>query len=124
MMEIFKVFTFDAAHWLPRVPEGHKCAKMHGHSFRVEIHIRGKAGSDSGWVTDFAEIAAAFEPLLEQLDHKNLNRIEGLENPTSENLCRWIWVRLKSVLPQLSRIVLQESPESGCIYEGEDEAQP
>ena len=123
MMEIFKVFTFDAAHWLPRVPEGHKCAKMHGHSFRVEIHIRGKAGSDSGWVTDFAEIAAAFEPLLEQLDHKNLNRIEGLENPTSENLCRWIWVRLKSVLPQLSRIVLQESPESGCIYEGEDEAQ-
>ncbi len=124
MMEIFKVFTFDAAHWLPRVPEGHKCAKMHGHSFRVEIHLRGKAGSDSGWVKDFAEIAAAFEPLLEQLDHKNLNRIEGLENPTSENLCRWIWVRLKSVLPQLSRIVLQESPESGCIYEGEDEAQP
>ena len=123
MMEIFKVFTFDAAHWLPRVPEGHKCAKMHGHSFRVEIHIRGEAGSDSGWVTDFAEIAAAFEPLLEQLDHKNLNRIEGLENPTSENLCRWIWVRLKPVLPQLSRIVLQESPESGCIYEGEDEAQ-
>ncbi len=124
MMEIFKVFTFDAAHWLPRVPEGHKCAKMHGHSFRVEIHLRGKAGSDSGWVKDFAEIAAAFEPLLEQLDHKNLNRIEGLENPTSENLCRWIWVRLKPVLPQLSRIVLQESPESGCIYEGEDEAQP
>ncbi|MDD4091385.1 MAG: 6-carboxytetrahydropterin synthase QueD [Smithellaceae bacterium] len=124
MMEIFKVFTFDAAHYLPRVPEGHKCAKMHGHSFRVEIHLRGKAGSDSGWVTDFADIAAAFEPLLEQLDHKNLNGIAGLENPTSENLCRWIWLRLKSVLPQLSRIVLQESPESGCVYEGEDETQP
>lgn len=124
MMEIFKIFTFDAAHWLPRVPEGHKCAKMHGHSFRVEIHIRGKASPDSGWVTDFAEIAAAFEPVLEQLDHKNLNAIAGLENPTSENLCRWIWQCLKPVLPQLSRIVLQESPESGCIYAGEDEAQP
>ena len=121
MMEIFKVFHFDAAPSLPRVPEGHKCAKMHGHSFRVEIHLRGKAGSDSGWVTDFADIAAAFEPILEQLDHKNLNAVEGLENPTSENLCRWIWLRLKPVLPQLSRIVLQESPESGCIYEGEDE---
>ena len=103
------------------MPEGHKCAKMHGHSFRVEIHIRGKTGSDSGWVMDYAEIAAAFEPLLDQLDHKNLNRIAGLTNPTSENLCRWIWQRLKPVLPQLSRIVLQESPESGCVYEGEDE---
>ena len=123
-MEIFKVFHFDAAHRLPRVPEGHKCAKMHGHSFRVEIHVGGKADSDSGWVMDFADIAAAFEPLLEQLDHKNLNGIAGLENPTSENLCRWIWRRLKPVLPQLSRIVLQESPESGCIYKGEDEAQP
>jgi len=123
-MEIFKVFHFDAAHRLPRVPEGHKCAKMHGHSFRVEIHVGGKADSDSGWVMDFADIAAAFEPLLEQLDHKNLNGIAGLENPTSENLCRWIWRRLKPVLPQLSRIVLQESPESGCVYEGEDETQP
>ncbi|HQL01618.1 MAG TPA: 6-carboxytetrahydropterin synthase QueD, partial [Smithellaceae bacterium] len=94
-MEIFKVFHFDAAHRLPRVPEGHKCAKMHGHSFRVEIHVGGKADSDSGWVMDFADIAAAFEPLLEQLDHKNLNGIAGLENPTSENLCRWIWRRLK-----------------------------
>ncbi len=123
-MEIFKVFHFDAAHWLPRVPEGHKCAKMHGHSFRVEIHVDGKADPDSGWVMDFAGIAAAFEPLLEQLDHKNLNGIAGLENPTSENLCRWIWLRLKPVLPQLSRIVLQESPESGCMYRGEDGVQP
>lgn len=121
MMEIFKVFHFDAAHSLSRVPEGHKCAKMHGHSFRVEIHLRGKAGSGSGWVTDFADIAAAFEPILEQLDHKNLNAVPGLENPTSENLCRWIWLRLKPALPQLSGIVLQESPESGCLYEGEDE---
>lgn len=119
-MEIFKVFKFDAAHYLPCVPDGHKCAKMHGHSFRVEIHIRGKEDPAKGWVMDFADIAAAFEPILDQLDHKNLNGIEGLENPTSENLCRWIWLRLKPVVPQLSKIVVQESPESGCVYRGED----
>ena len=119
-MKIYKVFKFDAAHHLPCVPVGHKCAKVHGHSFRVEIHLRGKADPRNGWVMDFADIAAAFEPILNQLDHKNLNAIAGLENPTSENLCRWIWQRLQPVLPQLSKIIVQESPESGCIYEGEE----
>jgi len=118
-MEIFKVFKFDAAHQLPCVPEGHKCARMHGHSFRVEIHVQGTVDARKGWVMDFADIKAAFDPLLDKLDHKNLNDIDGLENPTSENLCRWIWVRLKPVLPQLSKIVVQESPDSGCIYHGE-----
>ena len=119
-MKIYKVFKFDAAHHLPLVPPGHKCARVHGHSFRVEIHLRGKADPRNGWVMDFADIAAAFEPILNQLDHKNLNAIAGLENPTSENLCRWIWQRLQPVLPQLSKIIVQESPESGCIYEGEE----
>lgn len=118
-MEIYKVFKFDAAHHLPCVPDGHKCAKMHGHSFRVEIHIRGNVHPQTGWVMDFAGITAAFEPILNQLDHKCLNVIEGLENPTSEHLCRWIWVRLQPALPQLSKIVVSESPESGCIYCGE-----
>lgn len=119
-MEIFKVFKFDAAHFLPFVPAGHPCAKMHGHSFRVAIHLQGAVDARAGWITDFADIAAAFAPVLEQLDHKNLNGIAGLENPTSENLCRWIWLRLKPVLPGLCRIVVQESPESGCIYRGGD----
>ncbi len=119
-MEIFKVFKFDAAHYLPCVPDGHKCAKLHGHSFQVEIHVCGQAGTQTGWVMDFSDIAAAFEPILALLDHKHLNSIEGLENPTSENLCRWIWGRLKPSLPALSKIVVQESPESGCIYRGED----
>jgi 6-pyruvoyltetrahydropterin/6-carboxytetrahydropterin synthase len=118
-MEIFKVFKFDAAHQLPEVPIGHPCAKMHGHSFRVEVHVRGTADAKTGWVMDFADIKAAFDPLLQQLDHKNLNTIDGLENPTSENLCRWIWGRLKPVLPSLSKIVVQESPDSGCVYRGE-----
>ncbi len=118
-MEIFKVFKFDAAHYLPCVPSGHKCARMHGHSFRVKIHVSGEEDPRMGWVMDFADITAVFEPILEQLDHKNLNDIEGLDNPTSENLCRWIWRRLKPVLPPLSKIVVQESPESGCVYRGE-----
>jgi 6-pyruvoyltetrahydropterin/6-carboxytetrahydropterin synthase len=119
-MEIFKVFKFDAAHRLPKVPAGHKCARVHGHSFRVEIHMRGTVDRETGWVMDFADIAATFQPLLDRLDHKYLNDIEGLENPTSENLARWIWQRLQPGLTQLSKIVIQESYESGCIYEGED----
>jgi 6-pyruvoyltetrahydropterin/6-carboxytetrahydropterin synthase len=118
-MEIYKVFKFDAAHSLPNVPAGHKCAQVHGHSFRVEIHVRGKADSHAGWVMDFADIAAACQPIIDQLDHKYLNDIAGLANPTSENLAKWIWQRLQPTLVQLSRIVVQESPESGCMYAGE-----
>jgi 6-pyruvoyltetrahydropterin/6-carboxytetrahydropterin synthase len=120
-MEIFKVFKFDAAHHLPQVPQGHKCAQRHGHSFRVEIHLRGAVDPQSGWLMDFADITAAFQPLFDQLDHKYLNMIEGLENPTSENLAKWIWQRLQPALPQLSKIIIQESMESGCIYEGPNE---
>ena len=118
-MEIFKVFKFDAAHRLPNVGEGHKCSELHGHSFRVEIHIEGPVHSHSGWVMDFADIDKAFQPLHNQLDHKYLNDIEGLDNPTSENIARWIWSRLHLTLPQLSKLIVQESPESGCIYRGE-----
>jgi 6-pyruvoyltetrahydropterin/6-carboxytetrahydropterin synthase len=119
-MEIFKVFKFDAAHRLPNVEQGHKCFRLHGHSFRVEIHIRGSVNPRSGWVMDFADIAEAFKPLHDQLDHKYLNDIDGLDNPTSENIAKWIWKHLHSALPQLSKIVVQESPESGCIYRGDE----
>ncbi len=120
-MEIFKVFHIDAAHRLPNVPSGHKCANLHGHSFRIEIHISGPVDSKLGWVIDFADIAKAFQPLHDQLDHKYLNDIEGLSNPTSENLAVWLWQRLHPALPQLSKIIVRESPESGCIYEGKKE---
>lgn len=118
-MEIFKVFHIDAAHRLPHVPPGHKCANLHGHSFRIEIHLSGPVDPRLGWVIDFADIARAFQPLCDQLDHKYLNDIEGLGNPTSENLALWIWDRLQPALPQLSKVVVQESSESGCIYRGE-----
>ncbi len=119
-MEIYKVFKFDAAHRLSNVPPGHKCAQVHGHSFRLEIHVQGKADLYTGWVMDFADIAAACQPIIDQLDHRYLNDIAGLANPTSENLAKWIWQRLQPALPQLCRIVVQESTESGCIYNGEE----
>ena len=120
-MDIFKVFTLEAAHRLPHVPAGHKCARVHGHSFRVEIHVEGPVDPVLGWVLDFADLKAAFAPLYERLDHHYLNEVEGLENPTSEHLARWIWQRLKPRLPLLSRVVVHETCTSGAIYQGEDE---
>jgi len=117
-MDVFRVFQIEAAHRLPNVPEGHKCARMHGHSFRIEVHVSGEVGADSGWVMDFADLRRAFQPLFDQLDHRCLNDVEGLENPTSENLARWIWDRLAPALPGLSRIVVQETCTAGCIYTG------
>jgi 6-pyruvoyltetrahydropterin/6-carboxytetrahydropterin synthase len=117
-MEIYKDFTFEAAHRLPNVPEGHKCARLHGHSFMVRIVVAGEIGKESGWVMDFSDIKAAFKPIEDQLDHYYLNDIEGLENPTSEVLAQWIWARLKVVLPLLNRIEIKETCTSGCIYVG------
>jgi 6-pyruvoyltetrahydropterin/6-carboxytetrahydropterin synthase len=117
-MEIYKTFWIEAAHSLPNVPEGHKCARLHGHSFRVDIHVAGKPGVESGWVMDFADIKTAFEPLFRQLDHRHLNEIEGLENPTSEHLAMWIWQRLEPALPALSAVAVAETCTSGCIYRG------
>ena len=116
--EIFKEFTFESAHRLPFVPEGHKCFRLHGHSFRVEVHVTGDVDPATGWIMDFGEIKDKFQPLYEVLDHNYLNDIEGLENPTSENLARWIWDRTKPAMPNLSRVVVRETCTSGCIYEG------
>ena len=118
-MEIFKEFGFEAAHRLPNVPEGHKCARLHGHSFRVEVHVRGDVDPRLGWVMDFAEVKAAVKPVIERLDHYYLNEIEGLENPTSENLARWVWQQSKPVLPLLSKVVIHETCTSGCEYRGD-----
>lgn len=118
-MEIFKEFTFEAAHFLPHVPAGHKCKRLHGHSFHVAIYVSGKVQEPSGWVMDFADIKSAFKPVLQRLDHYCLNDIAGLENPTSENLARWIWQQLKPALPLLSKIIIRETCNSGCVYSGD-----
>ncbi len=118
-MNIFKIFTLEAAHRLPNVPDGHKCSRLHGHSFRVELHISGPVDPHSGWVMDFAEVKRIFKPLYEQLDHHYLNDIEGLENPTSENLAIWIWKQTKPLMPLLSEVVVHETCTAGSRYSGE-----
>jgi 6-pyruvoyltetrahydropterin/6-carboxytetrahydropterin synthase len=120
-MEIFKEFRFEAAHQLPHVPPDHKCARLHGHSFRVVVHVTGPVDPHSGWVMDFGEISSAFAPLHDQLDHHCLNEIAGLENPTSEHLARWIWRRLRPMLAGLSAVVVYETRSAGCRYTGEDD---
>jgi len=117
-MEIFKEFTLEAAHRLPNVPPGHKCARLHGHSFRVTVCVSGDVGDVTGWVLDFADLKAAFAPIDAALDHQYLNDVPGLENPTSENLARWIWERMITTLPGLSRIEIRETCTSGCVYRG------
>lgn len=117
-MQIFKEFTFEAAHRLPNVPADHQCFRLHGHSFRVRITVDGEVGLESGWVMDFADLSKAFRPLLDQLDHYYLNEIDGLENPTSENLAKWIWPRLIPSLPNLVEIEIRETCNSGCRYHG------
>ena len=119
-MEIFKEFTIEAAHLLPNMPPGHKCGRLHGHSFRIEVHVRGPLDPHRGWIIDFADIKTVFKPIEEQLDHHYLNEVPGLENPTSENVAKWLWSKLHPVLPLLSKVVVRETCTSGCIYMGED----
>ena len=118
-MEIWKEFTFEAAHLLPNVPEGHKCRRLHGHSYRVRVAVSGEPDPSLGWIVDFADIGTACEPIRGRLDHYYLNEIEGLENPTSEMLAKWIWDRLRPALPGLCRLEISETCTSGCAYSGE-----
>lgn len=114
-----KDFTFEAAQTLPKVPAGHKCAGMHGHSFKVEISIEGEVDPAIGWIYDHAQITRAMEPLLENLDHSYLNEIPGLENPTIELMAAWFWEKLAPDLPGLAEIVIHETPSARCSYRGE-----
>lgn len=117
-VELVKTFTFEAAHHLPHVPDGHKCRRLHGHSFKIEIHVEGEIDPAKGWLIDYADIKDAFQPLHARLDHYYLNEVEGLDNPTSEVLAHWIWVRLKPRLPLLSMVVVHETCSSRCAYRG------
>ena len=114
-----KTFRFDAAHSLPNVPPEHKCSRLHGHSYRVDIHVAGPIDPEKGWVMDFGELKAAAEPVLDELDHRLLSEIPALANSTSEMIAKYIWDRVKPKLPLLSAVVLWESDTSRCIYRGE-----
>lgn len=117
-VELVKEFRFEAAHYLPNVPEGHKCRRMHGHSFRGEVAVRGEVDPATGWLIDFADLQKLVRPIVERLDHYTLNEIPGLENPTSEVLAVWIWKELKPMLPILERITIEETCTSRCHYFG------
>jgi 6-pyruvoyltetrahydropterin/6-carboxytetrahydropterin synthase len=117
-MTIITEVRFESAHCLPNTPPGHKCQRLHGHSFRCEVHVQGEVDAQTGWVRDYADLRLAMEPLRLRLDHHYLNEIEGLENPTSENIARWIWQRLADELPGLCCIVVHETCNARCMYTG------
>jgi len=114
-----KDFTFEAAQTLPNAPEGHKCRGVHGHSFKVQVSVRGEVDPKTGWIYDHAKITDAMKPLLKILDHAYLNDIEGLENPTIEKMAEWFWKKLESKCPGLCEIVVHETPTARCVYRGE-----
>lgn len=118
-VRLVKSFDFEAAHWLPCFPEGHKCRRMHGHSFKVDVVVEGEVPEDQGYLIDYADIKRAIAPIRDRLDHHCLNDIEGLENPTSEVVARWIWEQLAPSLPMLSEIVVHETCTSRCHYSGD-----
>lgn len=116
---ITKDFRFEAAHTLPSLPDDHKCRRMHGHSFKVEIHVEGEVNESIGWVYDHKCISEAMAPLLEKMDHSYLNDIEGLESPTIEIMAAWFWRKLEKELPGLCEIVIYETPTARCSFRGE-----
>jgi 6-pyruvoyltetrahydropterin/6-carboxytetrahydropterin synthase len=118
-MELRKSFQFEAAHLLPRLPKAHKCRRLHGHSFKVEIIVAGECDEKLGWLMDYADISAAFKPIWEKLDHNYLNKIPGLENPTSEIIAVWIWKKIKPKLPLLAEVVVAETCTARAVYRGE-----
>lgn len=118
-MELRKSFQFEAAHLLPHLPTGHKCRRLHGHSFMLDVVVEGECDSKLGWVMDYADIKKAFQPYWDQLDHYYLNEIEGLENPTSENVAKWIWDKLQPKLPLLTEVVVAETCTARAVYRGE-----
>ena len=117
-VRLSKTFHFEAAHDLPTFPDGHKCRRLHGHSFRFDVIVEGEVDPSKGYLIDYGDIKIAADPIVKRLDHYYLNEIQGLSNPTSENLAKWLWERLKPVLSQLSAVVVHETCTSTCEYRG------
>jgi 6-pyruvoyltetrahydropterin/6-carboxytetrahydropterin synthase len=118
-VELSRKFSFSAAHFLPSVPEQHKCHRLHGHSYEIEVALRGEVDPDTGWLMDYGAIDEQVEPIIAELDHRTLNDIPGLENATSETLCGWLWGRLGDRLPGLYRVSVAETCAAACHYYGE-----
>lgn len=118
-VELCRKYRFAAAHYLPRAPEGHKCRHLHGHSYEIEVAVRGDVDPETGWLIDYGEIDKRVRPVVAELDHRTLNEVPGLENATSELLCGWLWERLRDRLPGLFRVSVAETCAAACHYYGE-----
>jgi len=117
-VRLTKQFHFEAAHDLPTFPEGHKCRRLHGHSFRFDVVVEGEVDPNKGYLIDYGDIKSCADPIVKRLDHYYLNDIEGLSNPTSEVLAKWLWDKLRPLLPTLSSIIVYETCTSACEYRG------
>jgi 6-pyruvoyltetrahydropterin/6-carboxytetrahydropterin synthase len=122
IVELTKRYHFEAAHALTGAPEGHRCRHVHGHTYEVEVTLKGPVEPGTGWLVDYGDITTAVKPVIEILDHQFLNEVEGLEQPTSEHLCAWLWERIAPSLPHLSAICVKETPTSQCLYRGPRDA--
>lgn len=119
IVELRKEYRFEAAHFLPRVPAGHKCARMHGHGYRVELCARGPVDPETGWLIDFADLDAAWAPLFARFDHRVLNEIAGLENSTCEHLAAYVFREVRARVPQLAAVTVWETADGSCTYRGD-----
>jgi len=117
-MIVYKKFNIESARSIPNLPKTHPCHHIHGHSFKIIISVKGPVNKQNGFVTDFQDIDDAFSSFKKELDHSYLNDIEGLQNPTSENICIWIWDKIQSSLPNIYKIEIKETDSTGCIYKG------
>ncbi len=117
-VELSRKYNFSAAHYLPKAPDGHKCRRLHGHSYEIEIAVRGEVDRETGWLVDYGDIDAQVEPIVAKLDHRTLNEVYGLENATSEILCGWLWERLQGRLSGLYRVTVAETCAAACHYYG------
>ena len=118
-IRLSKSFSFEAAHWLPTFPQAHKCRRLHGHSFHVQVIAEGDVDEQQGYLIDYGQIKAAAGPIIDSLDHRLLNEIDGLHNPTAECLCRWLYERIQPNLPLLAAIRVDETCTSSAEYRGE-----
>lgn len=119
IVELKKEYRFEAAHYLPKVPAGHKCARMHGHSYKVELSLRGPVDPATGWLIDFGLIDDSWAPLHDLFDHRVLNEVPGLENSTCEILSAYIWGVLRPRMSVLSAVTVWETTDACCIYRGD-----
>ncbi|MFM9829325.1 MAG: 6-pyruvoyl trahydropterin synthase family protein [Sphingomonas sp.] len=118
-MQIYKDFHFEAAHFLPSAPPGHPNSRVHGHSVRVRVTLEGEPDPKTGLIVHFGDVAEAIASAQDELDHRMLNEVPGLEQPTLERISMWLWNRLDNRVPGLAEILIaRDSCHEGCVYRG------